>query len=134
MGAAAALYYVSHHLKRYLVAVKQQPQIRPSWWPIFGAPSCLTAAAQFYPSMHQLPRHSQPPVATQSTVGMSQTGEGFFSSGPRDTTASDGMGRGLFVVLSSGLDVTRQAATSSGCPLWQTSNSALQPRGPLNAG
>lgn len=51
--------------------------MQPSWWPIFGAPSCLTAA-QFYPSMHQLPRHSQWPVATQSTVGMSQTDEGFF--------------------------------------------------------
>lgn len=123
---------VSRHLKRYLVAVKQQPQIRPSWWPIFGAPSCLTAA-QFYPSMHQLPGHSQPPVATQSNVGMSQTDEGFFFW-PQDTTVSDGMGRGLFVILSSGLDVTRQAATSSGSPLWQTSNSALQPRGPLNAG
>lgn len=68
-------------LKRYLRTVRQEPQIRPSSWPIFGAPSCLTAA-QFYPSMHQLPRHSQWPVATQSTVGMSQTDEGFFSSGP----------------------------------------------------
>jgi hypothetical protein len=75
---SSPLLGVESHLKRYLAAVKQQPQIQPSWWPSFGGTKLPYRRPILYPSMqHQLPRHIQWLVATQSTVGMSQTDEGF---------------------------------------------------------